>query len=81
MIYSATRTRIHLGASTYQASAAASQRADTFLTSKSSANSTTSAAPITLARYTHALPDHIEHERKQLTAYLATRQREHASNG
>lgn len=37
------------------------------------------AAPITLARYTHALPEDIEHARTQLDAYLAKRQRERAS--
>ena len=34
------------------------------------------AAPITLARYTHALPDDIERARDQLAAYLADRQDE-----
>jgi integrase len=33
------------------------------------------AASITLARYTHALPEDIEHARKQLDAYLTERQR------
>jgi integrase len=32
------------------------------------------AAPITLARYTHALPEDIEQARKQLSDYLARRQ-------
>jgi hypothetical protein len=33
------------------------------------------AAPITLARYTHALPEDIERARAQLAAYLAERER------
>jgi integrase len=37
------------------------------------------AAQITLARYTHALPDDIEHARAKLTAYLAERQATEAS--
>jgi integrase len=37
------------------------------------------AAPITLARYTHALPEDIEHARTQLDMYLAKRQRERVS--
>ena len=34
------------------------------------------AAPITLARYTHALPEDIERARKQLGDYLAAREAE-----
>lgn len=37
------------------------------------------AAPITLARYTHALPEDIERARQQLGDYLAARQRQEAS--
>ncbi len=39
------------------------------------------AAQITLARYTHALPEDIERARKQLTLYLAERQDKKASGG
>jgi integrase len=38
------------------------------------------AAQITLARYTHALPEDIEQARKQLDDYLAKRQRKRAMN-
>lgn len=38
------------------------------------------AAAITLARYTHALPEDIEHAREQLSAYLAKRQITRASS-
>ena len=38
------------------------------------------AAQITLARYTHALPEDIERARQLLTAYLARAQREQASS-
>jgi integrase len=38
------------------------------------------AAPITLARYTHTLPEDIEHARTLLDAYLADRQQEPQSN-
>jgi hypothetical protein len=34
------------------------------------------AAAITLARYTHALPEDVEHTRTQLDVYLGNRQRE-----